>query len=116
MFGTLGKRLLALFLVLVVIVGAAMLYSIERALASDLLTALDARLSSQGRAVADWLGMSGDPRRLATRLAAVTSTRITFIGADGLVLGDSAEPWTIGSPIGDASEVAAARRGVLGHA
>jgi two-component system phosphate regulon sensor histidine kinase PhoR len=113
---SLRNRLLALFLVLVVVVGATTLYAIERTLASDLLTALDARLSAQGRAVADWLGTSGDPRRLATRLAAVTSTRITIIGADGLVQGDSLEPSTIGSPIGEASEVEYARRGVVGHA
>jgi two-component system phosphate regulon sensor histidine kinase PhoR len=113
---SLRNRLLALFLVLVVVVGATTLYAIERTLASDLLTALDARLSAQGRAVADWLGTSGDPRRLATRLAAVTSTRITIIGADGLVQGDSLEPSTIGSPIGEASEVEFARRGVVGHA
>jgi two-component system phosphate regulon sensor histidine kinase PhoR len=113
---SLRNRLLALFLVLVVVVGATTLYVIERTLASDLLTALDARLSAQGRAVADWLGSSGDPRRLATRLAAVTSTRITIIGADGLVQGDSLEPSTIGSPIGEAGEVEYARRGVVGHA
>jgi two-component system phosphate regulon sensor histidine kinase PhoR len=113
---SLRNRLLALFLVLVVVVGATTLYAIERTLASDLLTALDARLSAQGRAVADWLGTSGDPRRLATRLAAVTSTRITIIGADGLVQGDSLEPSTIGSPIGEAGEVEYARRGVVGHA
>jgi signal transduction histidine kinase len=113
---SLRNRLLALFLVLVVVVGATTLYAIERTLASDLLTALDARLSAQGRAVADWLGTSGDPRRLATRLAAVTSTRITIVGTDGLVQGDSLEPSTIGSPIGEASEVEFARRGVVGHA
>jgi len=113
---SLRNRLLALFLVLVVVVGASTLYTIERSLASDLLSALDARLSAQGRAVADWLGNSGDPSRLATRLAAVTSTRITIIGADGLVQGDSLEPSTIGSPIGEAGEVEYARRGVVGHA
>jgi len=113
---SLRNRLLALFLVLVVVVGASTLYAIERSLASDLLTALDTRLSSQGRAVADWLGNSGDPRRLAGRLAAVTGTRITIVGEDGLIEGDSLEPSTIGSPIGDAIEVALARHGVLGHA
>lgn len=46
----------------------------------------------------------------------MTSTRITIIGDDGLVQGDSLEPSTIGSPIGDAPEVALARRGELNHA
>ncbi len=116
MRSSLRNRLLALFLVLVVVVGASTLYTIERSLASDLLSALDARLSAQGRAVAGWLGNSGDPSRLAGRLAAVTGTRITVIGDDGLVQGDSLEPSTIGSPIGDAPEVATARRGQLNHA
>ncbi|HEY3805081.1 MAG TPA: ATP-binding protein [Kofleriaceae bacterium] len=116
MRSSLRNRLLALFLVLVVVVGVGTLYAIERSLASDLLTALDARLSAQGRAVAGWLTNSGDPARLATRLAAVTGTRITVIGADGLVEGDSLEPSTVGSPIGDAPEVAIARRGELNHA
>jgi two-component system, OmpR family, phosphate regulon sensor histidine kinase PhoR len=113
---SLRNRLLALFLVLVVVVGATTMYAIERTLASDLLTALDARLSAQGRAVADWLGTSGDPRKLASQLAAVTSTRITIVGVDGLVQGDSLEPSTIGSPIGEASEVELARHGMIGHA
>lgn len=63
MRSSLRNRLLALFLVLFVVVGASTLYTIERSLASDLLSALDARLSAQGRAVADWLGNSGDPSR-----------------------------------------------------
>ena len=115
MRNTLRNRLLALFLVLVVIVGAGTLYTIERSLADDLLAALDARLSSQGRAVASWLERAGHPDRLAPRLADVTGTRITIVGADGLVQGDSLEPSTVGRPIGDASEVARARHNELGH-
>jgi two-component system phosphate regulon sensor histidine kinase PhoR len=112
---SLRNRLLGLFLVLVVVVGAGTLYWIERTLADDLLAALDARLSNQGRAVANWLAIAGHPDRLAPRLAAVTGTRITIVGADGLVQGDSLEPSTVGRPIGDAVEVARARRGELGH-
>jgi two-component system phosphate regulon sensor histidine kinase PhoR len=111
----LRNRLLALFLVLFVVVGAGTLYTIERTLADDLLATLDTRLSNQGRAVADWLSIAGHPDRLAPRLAAVTGTRITIIGADGLIQGDSNEPSTVGRPIGDAVEVARARRGELGH-
>ena len=46
----LRNRLLALFLVLVVVVGAGTLHTIERTRADDLLSALDTRLSNQGRA------------------------------------------------------------------
>ena len=115
MRNNLRNRLLGLFLVLFVIVGAGTLYTIERTLADDLLATLDTRLSNQGRAVADWLSIAGHPDRLAPRLAAVTGTRITIIGADGLIQGDSNEPSTVGRPIGDAVEVARARRGELGH-
>jgi two-component system, OmpR family, phosphate regulon sensor histidine kinase PhoR len=112
---SLRNRLLALFLVLVVVVGAGTLYALERSLADDLLAALDTRLSNQGRAVANWLAIAGHPDRLAPRLANVTGTRITIIGADGLIQGDSLEPSTIGRPIGEAAEVARAHHGELGH-
>jgi len=59
---------------------------------------------------------AGHPDRLAPRLAAVTGTRITIIGADGIIQGDSREPSTIGRPVGEAWEVSRARRGEVGHA
>ena len=90
---------------LVVIVGTGTLFAIERTLADDLTNSLDARMTKQGRAVANWLTMAGHPDRLAPRLAAVTGTRITVIGADGLIQGDSLEPSTVGRPIGEAWEV-----------
>jgi two-component system phosphate regulon sensor histidine kinase PhoR len=113
---SLRNRLLVTFLLLVIIVGAGTLFAIERALARDLTASLDARLSKQGQSVAGWLTVAGHPDRLAPRLAAVTGTRITIIGADGLVQGDSLEPSTVGRPIGDAIEVAKARRGDIGRA
>src|SRR5215207_7223168 len=82
-----------------VIVGAGTLFAIERTLADDLLASLDTRMSKQGNAVANWLTMAGHPDRLAPRLAAVTGTRITIVGADGLVQGDSREQSTVGRPI-----------------
>jgi two-component system phosphate regulon sensor histidine kinase PhoR len=113
---TLRNRLLLTFLALVIVVGAGTLYAIERTLADDLLSGLDNRLTKQGHAVANWLSIAGHPDRLAPRLAAVTGTRITIIGADGLIQGDSLEPSTIGRPIGDAWEVSTARRGEVGRA
>ncbi len=98
-----------------VVVGAGTLFAIERTLADDLVSSLDNRLSKQGNAVAGWLTVAGHPDRLAPRLAAVTGTRITIIGADGLIQGDSLEPSTVGRPIGDAVEVAKARRGEVGR-
>lgn len=116
MRSSLRNKLLLTFLILVVVVGAGTLFAIERTLADDLVASLDARLSKQGRAVAGWLAVAGHPDRLAPRLAAVTGTRITIIGADGLIQGDSLEPSTVGRPIGDAAEVAKARRGEVGRA
>ena len=113
---SLQSRLLATFIVLFVVVGGGTLFAIERTLASDLLTALDARLTNQGHAVANWLENAGHPDRLAPRLAAVTGARLTIVGADGLVQGDSAEPGQIGRPVGDAWEVARARHGAIGRA
>ncbi|MDB4956405.1 MAG: putative Phosphate regulon sensor histidine kinase PhoR [Myxococcales bacterium] len=113
---TLRNRLLVTFLVLVVVVGAGTLYAIERTLADDLLSGLDTRLSLQGRAVASWLTKADHPDRLALRLADVTGTQLTIIGADGLVQGDSLEPSTVGRPIGEAWEVYKARHGEVGRA
>jgi two-component system phosphate regulon sensor histidine kinase PhoR len=113
---SLRNRLLALFLVLVVVVGAFTLLGIEHSLADDLLSALDTRLTSQGHAVAAWLSKAKHVDQLAPRLAEVTGTRITIIGADGLVQGDSLEPSTVGRPIGSAWEVSRARHGEVGRA
>jgi two-component system phosphate regulon sensor histidine kinase PhoR len=113
---SLRNKLLLTFLVLVIVVGAGTLFAIERTLANDLVSSLDERMSKQGDAVARWLGMAGHVDKLAPRLAAVTDTRITIIGADGLIQGDSSERATVGRPIGEAYEVARARRGETGRA
>jgi len=113
---SLRNRLVITTLLLVVVVGAGTLFALERTLADDLVKSLDARLSKQGSAVAGWLSVAGHPDRLAPRLAAVTGTRITIIGADGLIQGDSLDPSTVGRPIGEAAEVAKARRGEIGRA
>jgi two-component system, OmpR family, phosphate regulon sensor histidine kinase PhoR len=113
---SLRNKLVALFCALVVIVGAVTLTWIERTLADDLLSALDKRLSDQGRAVAKWLTIAGHVDRLTPRLAEVTGTRLTIVGADGIVQGDSHEPATVGKPIGAASEIAEARGGRIARA
>ena len=116
MRSSLRNRLLGLVLVLVVIVGAFTLLGIEHSLADDLLSALDTRLTHQGEAVAVWLAKARHLEQLAPRLGDVTGTRITVIGADGLVEADSREPSTVGRPIGPAWEVSRARKGEVGRA
>ena len=96
--------------------GAGTLFAIERTLAEDLTTSLDSRMTKQAHEVAAWLSFAGHPDRLAPRLAAVTGARITIIGADELVQGDSLETATVGRPVGPAWEVFQARRGEVGHA
>jgi two-component system phosphate regulon sensor histidine kinase PhoR len=113
---SLRNKLVALFCVLVIVVGAVTLTWIERTLADDLLSALDKRLSDQGRAVARWLTIAGHVDRLTPRLAEVTGTRLTIVGADGVVQGDSHEPATVGKAIGNASEIAEARGGRVARA
>jgi two-component system phosphate regulon sensor histidine kinase PhoR len=108
---SLRNKLLALFLVLVVVVGAGTLYAIERTLADDLLAALDNRLQHQGRAVASWLTIAGHVDRLTPRLAAVTGTRLTIVGADGIVQGDSHDAAIVGRAVGEAPEIEEARAG-----
>jgi two-component system phosphate regulon sensor histidine kinase PhoR len=113
---SLRNRLLALFLVLFVLVGATTLLAIEHTLAEDLLSALETRMTNQGHAVATWLETARHMENLGPRLASVTNTRITVIGADGLIQGDSLEPSTVGRPIGKAWEVSQARKGLVGKA
>jgi two-component system phosphate regulon sensor histidine kinase PhoR len=113
---SLRNRLLAVFLVLFVLVGAVTLLTIEHTLADDLLSALETRMTNQGRAVATWLETARHMEQLAPRLAQVTNTRLTVIGPDGLVQGDSLEPSTVGRPIGPAWEVSRARHGEVGKA
>lgn len=96
--------------------GTGTLFAIERTLAGDLVASLDSRMTMQAREAAGWLVNAGHLDRLTPRLAAVMGTRITIVGADGLILGDSLEPETVGQPVGAAWEVARARRGEVGHA
>ena len=73
-------------------------------------------MTMQAHEAASWLANAGHLDRLAPRLAAVMGTRITIVGSDGLILGDSLEPDTVGQPVGEAWEVSRARRGEIGHA
>src|SRR5207248_5133991 len=92
---SLRNRLLVTFVALVVIAGTGTMFAIERTLAGDLTASLDARMTTQAREAASWLANAGHLDRLAPRLAAVMGTRITIVGEDGLILGDSLEPSTV---------------------
>jgi two-component system, OmpR family, phosphate regulon sensor histidine kinase PhoR len=96
---SLRNRLLALFLVLVVVVGAGTLYAIERTLADDLVSAAESRLTAQGRAVATWLSSAHRVDRLLPQLAAVAGSRITIVGPDRMVESDSHQPEMVGRPL-----------------
>ncbi|HTL33092.1 MAG TPA: ATP-binding protein [Kofleriaceae bacterium] len=111
MLRSLRNRLVALFVVLVVVVGGLTLWRIESTLADDLLSALDARLQRQGQAVANWLTIAGHVDRLTPRLADVTGTRLTIIGADGTVQGDSQDPTLVGKKLESTWEVEQAHKG-----
>jgi two-component system phosphate regulon sensor histidine kinase PhoR len=113
---SLRNKLLITFLVLVVVVGAGTLFAIERTLADDLVASLNESMTKQGEAVSRWIDMSRHVDKLAKRLSEVTDARVTIIAPSGLIEGDSVEESTVGRPIGDAHEVARARRGEVGRA
>jgi two-component system phosphate regulon sensor histidine kinase PhoR len=108
---SLRNRLVALFVVLVVVVGGVTLWRIESTLADDLLSSLDERLTRQGQAVADWLETGRHIDHLTPRLAEVTGTHLTIIGADNIVQGDSRDPAAVGKPVTMAFEIAQAKKG-----
>src|SRR5689334_25101158 len=112
---SLRAKLMLTFVALMTITSAGTLWSIHRSLSADLVAALDARLTNQARGVAEEMAGAGHPARLAPRLANVTGARITVVGANGLIQSDSLEPQTVGRPIGDAPEIARARRGGIGR-
>ncbi len=114
---SIGARLLASFVAIVAVLGATTFLLLDRTLGEDLTGDLDARLVAQADGVAKWMeGGGGHPERLATRLSGVVGARVTFIDADGMVLGDSDRWADLGRPIGDAPEVMAARQGAIGRA
>lgn len=115
MRSSLRNRLLITFVVLAAVIGGGTLFLIERTLADDLVSALDERMAGQGEALAEWFLRADHPDRLVQRLAKVTGTQITVVGADGLVQADSLEPELVGRPIGAAFEISQARKKLTGR-
>ena len=102
-------RLVATYVALVAVVGGVALFVLERSLARDLETTLDNRMRGQAAAVAAWFENGGHPDRLAPRFGALVDARVTIVGPDGIVQGDSLEEPDVGRPIGYAPEIADAR-------
>jgi two-component system phosphate regulon sensor histidine kinase PhoR len=113
---TIGARLLASFVAIVLVVGVTTFVLLDRTLGDDLTGDLDARLVAQTQGVVTWMETAGHPERLATRLAGVVGARVTIVDKDGMVIGDSDRWPDVGRPIGDAPEVAAAFAGQTGRA
>jgi two-component system phosphate regulon sensor histidine kinase PhoR len=111
------SKLLATYVVLVAAFGGGILVAVDRKLGGDLVAELDARLESQARATASWLGRSGNPPRLAGRLARVLDARVTILDPYGVVEGDSAidEEQLGADPEGESAAVEAARAGRIGR-
>jgi two-component system phosphate regulon sensor histidine kinase PhoR len=102
-------RLIATYVVLVVVIGGVALFVLERSLARDLETTLDNRMRGQAAAVVAWFQNGGHPERLAPRFGALVDARVTIVGPDGIVQGDSIDASAITRPIGYAPEIADAR-------
>lgn len=83
MRSSLRIKLIGAFLVLFIGIGGATLYYIEKALAQDLVLALDARLQAQAKVVASWVAASHDPQAVAAQLAPLTGTGITISDGAG---------------------------------
>lgn len=109
-------RLLAGFVAVVVVMSIATFALLDRTLGRALTADLEGRLRDQARGVVRWIEGSGAPDRLAPRLGIVVGARVTIIGDDGLVEGDSERRDDLGRPIGRAPEVLAARQGRPGRA
>jgi signal transduction histidine kinase len=111
-----GTKLAIGAVLLVVVVGAVVLLLIDRALHSDLMNDLDARLESHARGAAAWAAQGQHPERLALRLSGIVGARVTILNGDGRVIGDSIEAPLAGADEARNPEVVEALRGRHGHA
>jgi signal transduction histidine kinase len=111
-----GTKLALGAVLLVVVVGAVVLLLIDRALRSDLMNDLDARLESNARGAAAWAAQGQHPERLALRLAGIVGARVTILDSDGRIVGDSVEASSLGKDEAKNPEVIEALRGRPGHA
>lgn len=110
-------KLLATYLLLAALIGGSVLYAVDRRLGDDLVAALDNRLEAQAQAVAGWLSRSGNPHRLAKRLARVVDARVSVMDAEGRLVGDSLvrDELPSADPEGDSRSFRAAHAGRVGR-
>lgn len=112
-----GTKLAAGAVLLVAAVGIVVLLLIDRALGSDLVNDLDARLELNARGAAEWVAEGQHPERLAHRLSGIVGARVTILDASGLVVGDSTtDAGLVGRNESKRPEVMDALSGRLGHA
>lgn len=116
---TFRAKLLASHVALALIAIGAVVFALDRSLGQDLSDRQRRRLEAQARGAATWIGQTRHHERLAPRLAAAVSARVTIIDADGAVLGDSDHALERRPALpnqGAAPEVVAALREGVGHA
>jgi signal transduction histidine kinase len=111
-----GTKLALGAVLLVVAVGAVVLLLIDRALRSDLMNDLDARLESHAQGAAVWAAQGQHPERLAIRLSGIVGARVTILDVGGRVIGDSVEASSLGKDEAKQTEVVEALHGRVGHA
>ncbi|MBX3217498.1 MAG: HAMP domain-containing protein [Labilithrix sp.] len=84
------SKLLASHVALVLVAGGIALFSLDRALAADLVRQLDQRLEDQGKGAIEWAeGGKRHPDRITTRIANIVEAEVTLFERDGTVLGAS---------------------------
>ncbi|MBX3204675.1 MAG: HAMP domain-containing protein [Labilithrix sp.] len=107
------SKLLASHVALVLVAGSIALFTLDRALAADLVRQLDQRLEDQGKGAIEWAeGGKRHPDRITTRIANIVEAEVTLFEKDGTVLGASSpEARTDIGP-----ELAAAQAGSVGRA
>ena len=116
---TFRTKLFASHLGLVAVVVLVAIVTLNESLGNDLHSRLDQRLEQQARGAALWMVSTRHREKLATRLGAVVNARVTIIGPEGDVLGDSSYPGEAQPSIvnqSNAEEFIAARAGGVGRA
>lgn len=111
-----GTKLLVGAVLLVAAVGVVVLLLIDRALRTDLMNDMDARLESRARGAAEWAAEGQHPERLAHRLSKIVGERVTILDGMGRVIGDSSGDISIGADESTEPEIVAALRGSTGRA
>jgi signal transduction histidine kinase len=110
-----GTKLTLGAVLLVAVVGAVVLLLIDRALRSDLMNDLDARLESHARGAAAWAAEGQHPERLAVRLSRIVGAHVTILDNKGRVIGDSIEATALGGDEAQHPEVVEALHARIGR-